>query len=177
MPTKGKDRVAPRYRLRVKQRLAIVAYAIEHGVLPASRRFGLDRKTIREWRDRWRPHGTLGLVPRYPNTILVRTSTDVPFKSSLNRPGVGGRSGQSRTAGSRLSLRRPHPDALVSDPRPILHSAGLINSPDAGVDTLAACRRVRRAGDFPLTGLVGEAVSDLQVPREDVVGEEFDLLP
>ena len=52
MPTKGKNRVAPRYRLRVKQRMAIVAYAIEHGVLPASRRFGLDRKTIREWRDR-----------------------------------------------------------------------------------------------------------------------------
>lgn len=39
MPTKGKNQVAPRYRLRVKQRMAIVAYALEHGVLPASRRF------------------------------------------------------------------------------------------------------------------------------------------
>ena len=45
MPGKRKDSVAPRYRLRIKQRTAIVAYAIEHGVLPASRRFGLDRKT------------------------------------------------------------------------------------------------------------------------------------
>lgn len=43
-----------RYRLRVKQRLAVVAYAEEYGVKPASRRFGLNRKTIRQWRDRWR---------------------------------------------------------------------------------------------------------------------------
>src|SRR6267143_6707538 len=77
MPTKRKDRVAPRYRLRVKQRMAIVAYAIEHGVLPASRRFGLDRKTIREWRDRWRPHGVLGLVPRYPERRPSRVPEDV----------------------------------------------------------------------------------------------------
>jgi hypothetical protein len=37
MPSgKRKDRVAPRYRLRVKQRTAIVTYALAHGVLPAS---------------------------------------------------------------------------------------------------------------------------------------------
>src|SRR2546426_8367028 len=70
---------------------------------------------------------------------------------------------------------RPHPDALVSDPRPILHRGGLINSPHASVDTLAACCRVRSAGDFPFTGLVGEAVSDLEVQREDVVGQKSDL--
>src|SRR6266852_4976736 len=75
MPTKGKDRVAPRYRLRVKQRMAIVAYAIQHRVLPASRRFGLDRKTIREWRDRWRPHGVLGLVGRRLSGVVGPAST------------------------------------------------------------------------------------------------------
>ena len=60
----------------------------------------------------------------------------------------------------------------MSSPRPIFRSGGLINSPDARVDTLAACTRVRPAGDFPLAGLVGEAVSDLEVPREDVVGHK-----
>ena len=68
-------------------------------------------------------------------------------------------------------------DALVSDPRPILYSGGLINSPDASVDTLAAVGRVRLAGNFPLTGLVGEAVSDLEAHREDVVGPMSDVPP
>src|SRR5262249_43889617 len=52
-----------------------------------------------------------------------------------------------------------------------------INPPDLSVDALAACGRVRSAGDFPLTGLVGEAVSNLEVPREDVVGRKSDLSP
>jgi transposase len=58
--------IPARYRLRVKQRLAIVQYAVAHGIKPASRRFGLERKTIRRWRDRWRLEGLGGLVPRYP---------------------------------------------------------------------------------------------------------------
>ena len=61
----------------------------------------------------------------------------------------------------------------MSDPRPILHRGGLINSPDASLNTLAACGRMRSAGDFPLAGLVGEAVSDLEVHREDVVGQKL----
>src|SRR5688500_14804396 len=56
-----------RYRLRLKQRLAIVAYAAEHGVKPAGRHFGIDRKTVREWRNRWREAGERGLLPRYPD--------------------------------------------------------------------------------------------------------------
>ena len=64
----------------------------------------------------------------------------------------------------------------MSYPRSIRPRGGLINSPDARVD-LATCGRVRSAGDFPLTGLVGEAVSDLQVSREDVVGQKSDLPP
>lgn len=55
-----------RYRLRVKQRLAVVSYAEQYGVKPASRRFGLNRQTIRQWRDRWRQDGDQGLLPRYP---------------------------------------------------------------------------------------------------------------
>jgi hypothetical protein len=74
-----------------------------------------------------------------------------------------------------LLLRRPHADPLVSDPRPILHHGGLIDPPHGSVNTLAACGRARFNGNFPLTGLVGEAVSDLEVQREDVVGEKSDL--
>src|SRR5713101_6942623 len=95
--------------------------------------------------------------------------------SSVTR--TGGRGGQSRGRGFEALRSRPHADALVSDPRPILHRGGLINSLDASVDTLAACGRVRSAGDFPLAGFVGEAVSDLEVHREDVVGEKSDLPP
>jgi hypothetical protein len=46
---KRKDAIDPRYRLRVKQRVAIVEYAVAHGILPASRRFGLDRNRSSTW--------------------------------------------------------------------------------------------------------------------------------
>jgi transposase InsO family protein len=69
--------IPSRYRLRVKQRLAIVQYAVAHGIKPASRRFGLERKTIRRWRDRWRAEGIAGLVPRYPKERATRLPTEV----------------------------------------------------------------------------------------------------
>src|SRR5262249_36341206 len=59
------DRI-PAYRLRVKQKRRVVEYATEHGIKPASRHFGLDRRTIRGWRRRGRADGDVGLVPRYP---------------------------------------------------------------------------------------------------------------
>jgi hypothetical protein len=65
----------------------------------------------------------------------------------------------------------------VNNPRPILHSGGLIDSPDARADTLAVCGQGRSASDFPLARLVGEAVSDLEVSREDVVGQKSNLPP
>ena len=40
---------APQYRVRVQQRLAVVASAREHGLTGDSRRFGLDRKTVWAW--------------------------------------------------------------------------------------------------------------------------------
>ena len=54
------------YGLRVKQRLVVIAYAEEHGVKPAERHFGINRKTVRRWRNRHRSHGVAGLLPRYP---------------------------------------------------------------------------------------------------------------
>jgi len=65
----------------------------------------------------------------------------------------------------------------VSNPRSVLYHGGLINPPDVSVDTLAAFGRVRSAGDFLLTGLVRETISDLKVLREDVVGHKPDLSP
>src|SRR6266850_3604015 len=95
--------VAPRYRLRVKQRLAIVEYAVAHSLLAASRRFGLDRKTIREWRDRWRQQKIAGLVPRYPTQRKSRVPEDVMRLLEHARRELG--YGAPRT---RIWLRRVH---------------------------------------------------------------------
>ena len=54
------------YRWTVKRRLRILAYVKAYSLKAASRHFDLDRKTIREWRDRGQAAGVLGLVPRYP---------------------------------------------------------------------------------------------------------------
>ena len=108
MPGKRKDSVAPRYRLRVKQRTAIVAYAIEHGVLPASRRFGLDRKTIREWRDRWHQHRALvrailnGGRRVFPKTYFASSSMRAA-SSATGRHGPGSGYGASTNE----TCRRP----------------------------------------------------------------------
>ena len=58
--------VQPRYRWTVKRRLRILAYVKAHSLKAASRHFGLDRKTIRQWRDRCEASGLLGLVPFAP---------------------------------------------------------------------------------------------------------------
>jgi transposase InsO family protein len=65
MPTKVPE-IRSQYRWRVKHRLRVLAYADAHSLKAASRHFGLERKTIRRWRDRYRVQGVLGLVPRYP---------------------------------------------------------------------------------------------------------------
>ncbi len=69
--------IPPRYRLRVKQRLAILEYVHEHSLLAAAQRFGLARGTIRLWRQRWRAEGSIGLIPRYPARRRGRVSAEV----------------------------------------------------------------------------------------------------
>ena len=54
------------YRWTVRRRLSVLAYVDAHSLLGASQHFGLDRKTIRAWRNRYRAEGVAGLVPRYP---------------------------------------------------------------------------------------------------------------
>jgi len=58
--------IPKRYRLRVRERLVILDYAITHGIKPAAARFGVNCKTVRRWRDRWKLAGVEGLIPRYP---------------------------------------------------------------------------------------------------------------
>ena len=55
--------IPPQYRVRVKQRLKVLAYAEEHGLKPAARHFALSRTTVREWRDRRDAQGPAGLLP------------------------------------------------------------------------------------------------------------------
>jgi hypothetical protein len=42
----------------------------------AAERFGLDRKTVREWRERAKAEGEVGLVPRYPKRRARRISEE-----------------------------------------------------------------------------------------------------
>ena len=72
------DVVIPlRYRLRVKQRLKVLAYVDEHGVKPAARHFALSRITIRQWRHRHHDEGVRGLVPRYPARRRPRVALEI----------------------------------------------------------------------------------------------------
>lgn len=95
--------IAPQYRLRVKARLAVVAYALEHGLKGASRRFGLDRKTVRAWVRRWRAAGVTGLLPRYPTIRPTRLPDEVVRRIEHARREL--RYGAPRT---QIWLRRVH---------------------------------------------------------------------
>jgi len=81
------DAVIPiRYRLRVKQRLVVLAYAEEHGLKPAARHFALGRTTVREWRDRHRDHAercpqSLANVTVAPGITRPHTSLTCPLTS------------------------------------------------------------------------------------------------
>lgn len=55
------DSIAVRYRFRVKQRRRVVEYALERGIKPAGRHFGLARRTVRTWVRRWTTGGDEGL--------------------------------------------------------------------------------------------------------------------
>ena len=60
-----------------------------------------------------------------------------------------------------------HADALESVPISYLPTRGLVDSLDARVDDPSLRRAVRLPDDFPLAGLVGDAVADLKLYRQD----------
>jgi len=67
-----------------------------------------------------------------------------------------------------LGSRAFHADALVRAPGPHLHAAGLADPLDANTRALAARRRVGPTDDFPLSALVGEAIADVELHRQDL---------
>lgn len=74
-----------------------------HGIKPTAERFGLDRKTVREWRDRARAAGEAGLVPRCPKRRPRRISDETVRRIEEARREFGW--GACRT---RLWLLRVH---------------------------------------------------------------------
>jgi transposase len=99
----SESKIPKRYRLRVRERLVVVEYAEEHGVRAAARRYGLDRKTVRAWRNRAVAAGVGGLVPRYPKTRARRIADDVVELIKQARVELG--YGSTRT---QLWLQRVH---------------------------------------------------------------------
>lgn len=73
----GTPAIPTRYRLRVKQRLAVVEYVRQYGIKPASRQFGLARPTVRQWWRNWQRAGLQGLVPQYPARRRRRIGDEV----------------------------------------------------------------------------------------------------
>jgi hypothetical protein len=67
-----------------------------------------------------------------------------------------------------LSARPPDADALGSVPIPNLPTVGLVDSLDTCVDDSSARCAVRRGDDFPFARLVGEAVADPKLHRENL---------
>jgi hypothetical protein len=69
--------IPSRYCLRLKQRLAAIAYTEEHGIKPAGRPFGLDRRTVREWRSPSRTRARRVLLARYPKRRRRRLAPEM----------------------------------------------------------------------------------------------------
>jgi hypothetical protein len=71
-----------------------------------------------------------------------------------------------------------HANPLVRGVRPDHRDLGVVDSSDAHVGALPGCGRVRATDDLVLAGLVGEAVADLKLHREDaVLGQLLPLRP
>ena len=60
-----------------------------------------------------------------------------------------------------------HADALVRAPGPLVDRVRLIDPPDTSMNGLPTWRRIGPYGDFPLAGLVGQAIADLELHREN----------
>lgn len=95
--------IGRKHRWKVQGRVAVLEYVAAHGIKPAAERFGLDRKTVREWRDRAKVAGAAGLVPRYPKRRPRRISDEAVRRIEEARREFGW--GACRT---RLWLLRVH---------------------------------------------------------------------
>src|SRR6266581_8359706 len=69
-----------------------------------------------------------------------------------------------------LGGRALHADPLVRAPGPELGGGGIADPLDADTRVLPPGRRVGPGDDLPLAGLVGEAIADLKLHRQDPAG-------
>src|SRR5262245_7025601 len=99
--------VRGQYRLRVRYRLAVLAYAMAEGPTAAARRYGVCVRTVHRWRVRWRRDGLIGLEPRYPRRRASSKRRAVLEHIRQARGSMG--YGAART---RLWLLRTHRIAL-----------------------------------------------------------------
>src|SRR5215831_16920040 len=103
------------YRWKVQGRLAVLDYTAVHGVKPAAARFGLDRKTVRQWRDRAREAGAAGLVPRYPKRRRRRIPAEVVELIAHARREFGWGGCRTRLWLMRVRKLPPSVDILIVD--------------------------------------------------------------
>jgi Winged helix-turn helix len=155
--------IRSQYRLRVRYRLVVLAYAIAEGPTAAARRYGVCVRTVIRWRVRWRRDGLAGLEPRYPRrrasskrrAVLEHiryareSGTAAPARMRSTGPGQresGGRLRHARTAdGAReASVGGARPD----EPRCVRHLRGVWRSDLDGATT----RHARGADVRPLPG-------------------------
>lgn len=95
--------IPSRFRVRAKQRLRVLELAGREGIHAASRHFGITRKTVRVWRDRYAQGGLQGVFPRYPKTRRGRLPEDLV--ALIREARVERGFGAART---RIWLRRVH---------------------------------------------------------------------
>src|SRR5262249_24178046 len=90
---------------------------------------------------------------------------------------------QYATVRRQATVMLPVPKSSPPDREALVCASGLValrarvaQLLGGGMDELTGVCRPRACDDLPLTGLVGETVSDLEVSREYVVGQTHDLL-
>jgi len=103
----------------------------------------------------------------------VRSAEAVAAEVSVESAAISkGRSAKFVAAAPSLasSADALHADPLGDVPTSYLPTGGLVDSLDARVGDPSARCAVRRGYDFPLASLVGEAIADLKLHREDLGG-------
>src|SRR5712691_2231570 len=119
------QQISRKHRWKVQGRVAVLEYASAHGLKPAAERFGLDRKTVREWRDRAKAGGEVGLVPRYPKRRPRRRSDARSARATASASDISPRASTTPGGPPRRAVFARGPPATRRRPlEPPARSAG-----------------------------------------------------